>query len=67
MNKHEMIYGKNMASIIELVEEGRKQQLNPLKIGIFVCLVLCLWTLMAHNLYLPLPVLRSTLFGKRKS
>ncbi|HCH49506.1 MAG TPA: dihydroxy-acid dehydratase [Proteus sp.] len=37
MNKHEMIYGKNMASIIELVEEGRKQQLNPLKIGIFVC------------------------------
>ncbi|CRL59499.1 DJ-1/PfpI family protein [Proteus vulgaris] len=37
MNHNEMLYGKNMPSIIRLVEEGRKQQLRPLKIGIFVC------------------------------
>ncbi|WP_273801663.1 DJ-1/PfpI family protein [Proteus vulgaris] len=37
MNHNEMLYGKNMPSIIKLVEDGRKQQLKPLKIGIFVC------------------------------
>ncbi|HEJ9484770.1 TPA: DJ-1/PfpI family protein [Proteus mirabilis] len=37
MNHNEMLYGKNMPSIIKLVEEGRKQQAKPLKVGIFVC------------------------------
>ncbi|MCK9782806.1 MULTISPECIES: DJ-1/PfpI family protein [Enterobacterales] len=37
MNHNEMRYGKNMPSIIKLVEEGRKQQTKPIKVGIFVC------------------------------
>lgn len=37
MPYNEMLYGKNMPSIIKLVEEGRKQQTKPLKVGIFVC------------------------------
>lgn len=37
MSHTEMLYGKNMPSIIKLVEEGRKQQAKPLKVGIFVC------------------------------
>ncbi|WIV90179.1 DJ-1/PfpI family protein [Proteus appendicitidis] len=37
MIRNEMLYGKNMPSIIKLVEEGRKQQSKPLKVGIFVC------------------------------
>ncbi|MEQ5159619.1 DJ-1/PfpI family protein [Proteus terrae] len=37
MSHNEMLYGKNMPSIIMLVEEGREQQAKPLKVGIFVC------------------------------
>ncbi|MCT8262913.1 DJ-1/PfpI family protein [Proteus terrae] len=37
MSHTEMLYGKNMPSIIKLVEEGRKQQAKSLKVGIFVC------------------------------
>lgn len=37
MSHNEMLYGKNMPSIIKLVEEGREQQVKPLKVGIFVC------------------------------
>ncbi|WP_311749058.1 DJ-1/PfpI family protein [Proteus terrae] len=37
MSHNEMLYGKNMPSIIKLVEEGREQQVKPLRVGIFVC------------------------------